>query len=283
MTIDRDSKYRRSLILGVILVVGAGLVSASALVPNGIWWAILSALFVGVGVAAFTAAILGFTIDRWLKTDIARDVFLTAIGHYLPENFRELLKDEMIRLASHKTLCEKHEMKLIIEPIDASHVKVTTSISRTIKNISRSPTSVANSFALDEWGVSGKPSTIKVCKAKRSDGTEVSFDPEAIEHRPNMSIRAATKELTIPPSQTILLSSEGVEYKGINDDLSFFFAAPTINPEIEVEASEFEAEIGFGSAGEVIDSAVSKRRTLKGAYFPRQRMRVRWWPKEDNN
>jgi hypothetical protein len=41
----------------------------------------------GIGIAVLSSAILGFTIERWLRSDLSKDVFLTSIAHHLPPEY----------------------------------------------------------------------------------------------------------------------------------------------------------------------------------------------------
>ena len=82
-----------------------------------------------LGTAVFIAAMLGLTIDRWLKTQIARDVFQAALGYFLPQEFRE----EVANVARFKFLCERHVAKLHIKDIGDGSVQLTNSIERTLK------------------------------------------------------------------------------------------------------------------------------------------------------
>jgi hypothetical protein len=98
------------------------------------------------------------------------------------------------------------------------------------------------------------------------------------------SVYRSTEERTLKPNQVAILRNKWIEYKPTNDDLHYSFAAPTINPEIEVQVSDdLDYICSFGTPSEnaenVIVSKYAPRKELIGTYFPHQSMRVRWWPK----
>jgi len=74
-----------------MLVFGAAMI----IVPPVLEWQWDRGIIRDFGIAVSITAMLGFTIDRWLKTQIARDVFEAALGYILPHEFRE----EVARIA----------------------------------------------------------------------------------------------------------------------------------------------------------------------------------------
>src|ERR1700688_3977903 len=81
-----------------------------------------------IGIAFLVAAILGFTIDRWLKAELRTDAFLAAIGHILAPEFRS----EVFRIIGYKLICERHSLVVEIAPVATNIVKVTSSVERVI-------------------------------------------------------------------------------------------------------------------------------------------------------
>jgi hypothetical protein len=92
----------------------------------------------GIGIAVLSSAILGFTIERWLRSDLSKDVFLTSIAHHLPPEYRAALRLELSRLTGYKYICDHHILKIKIEEIDDQNVRVISACERTFKNISNS-------------------------------------------------------------------------------------------------------------------------------------------------
>jgi hypothetical protein len=96
-------KFRGKLppwaILAVFLVFGLALI----FIPHFFEWRWDYGIVPEIGVALVVASILGFTIDRWLKAEIRRDVFLASIGHVLLPEFR----DEVSRIVGYVLICER--------------------------------------------------------------------------------------------------------------------------------------------------------------------------------
>ena len=51
----------------------------------------------GIGIAVLSSAILAFTIENWLRADLTKDMFLTAIAHHLPSVYAGALRLELSR------------------------------------------------------------------------------------------------------------------------------------------------------------------------------------------
>ena len=101
-----------------------------------------------IGVALVVASILGFTIDRWMKGELRRDVFLASIGHILAPEFRA----EVSRIVGYSLICERHLLLIKIESIGSGLVRITSHVERTIRNRSAYPQSIRNITHMDEWG-----------------------------------------------------------------------------------------------------------------------------------
>jgi hypothetical protein len=261
--------------LGLLLIVLPHLVVPS---KEGAWRSLVL-ISEGVGIAVLSSAILGLTLERWLMADLSKDVFLVAIGHHLPPVFREALRQELVRLAGFKFLCEKHLLRVKIDPIAANPdcVRVTMMVARTLRNISGSTQTLRGYTHIDEWGFDEKS---KVIECRVESGQQVRTSDKS-RPQPNMTVLGQTEAITLKRNETAASSSTSVEIRRSNDDLSIVFLSPTINPVIEVDCpSDFHSEISFGPDEEKISpEPYSNRKTLEGTYWPLQRMRVRWWRK----
>jgi hypothetical protein len=87
------------LVLLGLFVAGLGLI----VVPHFWEWKWDYGIIPEIGIALVVAAILGFTIDRWLKAELRTDAFLAAIGHVLAPEFRV----EVSRIIGYKLICEQ--------------------------------------------------------------------------------------------------------------------------------------------------------------------------------
>ncbi len=239
----------------------------------------------GIGIALVSSGVLGFTIERWLRSDLAKDIILTAIGLHLPDPYRAALRSELIRLSGYKFVCEKHILKIKIEPVDANCVRITTLTERTFKNIFTSSEQFEGYTHIDDWQFSQGQSSISECQAELVGGALPPDQFSKIETHSNLSISARTAKIKIKPNDCVRFTAKSIEFKRPTDELSFFYGAPTINPTIEVDAPEqFKFQVSFGPDEEKTDrERYSARTTLEGIYWPLQRMRVHWWQTHDAN
>ena len=81
-----------------------------------------------LGVAFLIAAVLGTTIDRWMKTEIAADVFRATLGYVMPKEFHS----EIQKVLSFPFMCESHEMWYDIYSLQTDSVTVRVEISSSI-------------------------------------------------------------------------------------------------------------------------------------------------------
>jgi hypothetical protein len=259
--------------LALFLALGLALI----FIPHFFEWRWDYGIAPEIGVALVVASILGFTIDRWLKAEIRRDVFLASIGHVLLPEFR----DEVSRIVGYALICERHLLLIKIETIGGRLVRITSHVERTIRNRSAYPQSARNVTHMDEWGYQNVGASEVIECILELDGVAIDADEPK---KDAYSVYRQTIEKTLKPDQVANLRSKYIEYKPINDDLHYSFAIPTKNPEIEVQASDdLDFIYSFGTPTESENVVVSKyapRKQLIGTYFPHQAMRVRWWPKQ---
>src|SRR5262249_44546402 len=174
MSIKIGGPIPRWLILTATGLGGVAMIIAPhAFLPD---WCILTEIFDGIGIAFLTSSILAVTIEKWLRSDLAKDIFLAAIGYHLPSNYREALKRELNRLASYTFLCEKHILLITIEPKGDTWVRVTAQIERTMRNITQSSQDIHAFIHIDEWGHPEEKSRIEECNiVKVNGGTKLKF------------------------------------------------------------------------------------------------------------
>jgi hypothetical protein len=263
-------KIPPGLVLGVFALLGVGLI----VVPHYWAWQRDYGITSEIGVAFLVAAILGFTIDRWLKAELRDETFLAAIGQILEPEFRA----EVSRIIGYKLICESHHLLVEIETTENGLVRVTTSLERKIRNKSAYPEEIQNMAHIDEWGLrqAGKSEIIE-CTLNINGDVVSAGDPKTDAY----TVLRETEKRTLKPNQTAILRGKWVEYKSTNDALYYHFAAPTINPEIEVRGTkELDCNFGFGTPNvNIVTLAYAPRKQMIGTYFPHQAMNVRWWPK----
>jgi hypothetical protein len=256
------------VLLGVMLLFGAAMI----IVPAVFEWQWDRGIIRDFGTAVAIAAMLGFTIDRWLKTQIAQDVFQAALGYVLPEEFRE----EVASIARFKFLCERHVAKMHIENVGGGNVRLTHTIERTSINISNGKEKTRAYITMDEWGFA-EPSHIHEC---RLDFYGRSYPCSSLE-KTAATITASSDYVDVPPGDKVLTVAKTSEIKRNNDDASYAYLSPTRKPEIEVTIpSDLDYTVEFGrSEYQVVKEQYGNRHIMQGTYFPVQHMRIRWWPK----
>jgi hypothetical protein len=229
-----------------------------------------------IGTALLVASILGATIDRWMKAEIASDVFRATLGYILPNEFHDAIHN----LISFSFMCEAHEMWYEIIPINDNEVEVRVKTERRIRNITTRPQDVDGTLDIDEWGFPQK-SKIHLCELhdvnhnvlRRADPGQL--DEEWILH-------AKSEKLTLPPGQEIIAVSDFSETRRNNDHIVMVFRAPTKNPKIHILASEFGCQFDFGVLLQKRQkSSLSETYTLDGVYFPPANFRLRWYPRKN--
>ena len=112
--ISKARETIRSLSLLTLLagvgVLGALLIWLSHYLP----WQLAQELTKEFGAAALIAAILGITVDRGLKTELAKDVFFAAFRYVLPDE----LKSEVLRIINYRLMTRDHFVIVEIVPIN---------------------------------------------------------------------------------------------------------------------------------------------------------------------
>src|SRR6266702_5683670 len=90
-----ERKFWGSLV--VIALLGLAALIGAHYMP--LLWALPRALAISIGEALFVAAILGFTVDKYIKEFLVReaskDIFKYLVGYKLPEGIQNRLRDLM--------------------------------------------------------------------------------------------------------------------------------------------------------------------------------------------
>jgi hypothetical protein len=281
VAVDLGPGIPRWLMLVFIAVCGAILiVIGNSIGPLNELWTWLPPTLEGIGIATFSAAILAGTIENWLLSDLAKDVFLTTVGQHLPVEYRNALKSELLRLASYKFFCERQVLRLRFEAIPGGdHLRLTTILEKTVRNISHKSEQLRGMIHIDDWGLDER-SRIVECSAV-IDGTTVGV-LQPLQVMENRSVHGQTNLFDVGSGKAVNLTNVSVEVVHRNQDLSFIFETPILNPVIDATEApnDLDFEYDFGTNEPIIIQEIhSRRRELKGIHFPLQRMRIHWWPK----
>jgi hypothetical protein len=118
-------------VLAILGVVGLAMIIAPAICE----WKFDHGVISAIGTAFLIAAILGATIDRWMKGEIAADVFRATLGYILPVEFHKAMHD----LISFPLMCEAHEMWYVLTEMCGDTVKVNVKIERRLHNMTMRP------------------------------------------------------------------------------------------------------------------------------------------------
>jgi hypothetical protein len=237
-------------------------------------WELLNHLLRDFSIALFVAALLAISVDRFFRTEFAKDVFNAAYSYLLPDE----LKQEIKRIIETKFVCVRHYMVLELKPIGNGLFRLEISIERTIKNISAYKQEINASFATDEWGFPVK-SEIKTA-FMRFGGK----DYPASKSRGDLSADAIGFESEsefINHNEEVQFVFRAHEIKMDNAEYLINFRHPTNNPIAEIRLPEgFSHSFGFGipGGGDMSKSSLFERYELNGTQFPGQFMRLRWWP-----
>jgi hypothetical protein len=181
-----------------------------------------------VGAALIIVMMLAITIDRWIKADLLQDAVKTTLEAVVYKDFLV----ELRRLFSYEFICEGHDMELGIEIIDDEHVRVRSTVSRRLRNITATPKRLQAMTHIDEFGVSdGLPSKIEECYIVKGD---LRIDAPAPFYPNPYSIRAETKYVEVGPNEVATLVTKQYEIRYKNDHSVGTYLSPTRNPLVRV-------------------------------------------------
>lgn len=256
-----------------ILVILAAFGVLALVIPSNIGFASDHGVVEAIGTAILVAAILGFTIDRWMKSEIASDVFRSTLGYILPPEFQ----GEISKIVSFKFVCDEHEMWYDIKKLTADTVSCRVRCERTLRNITNVSQKQNASVNIDDWGFDDK-SAIHRCEILDRD-SKLLENMQGVQARPDFTLYAETREVSVEPGSTITVVTDFVEIRRINDQIVTVFLTPSKNPRVHLDCPEFQFVLDFGVLEQKTGiSTVSTTHTLHGIYFPPAPIRLRWWP-----
>lgn len=235
------------------------------------------------GIAFVISGVLGLTVERYTRRkfvkELANDVFEAVIGHMLPEELRQ----EMREIYGQKALCETHNQDVRIERIDGDRVRLICDMERRIKNISGKDTEIPIGLSIDEW-FDAEPSLITAFGYRVEDQPKVMLDCGDLNYRheakgrPTLAPRTTPSPI-VPKDKTVTVWWSSVEYKPVNSDYHAHFSYCTRNPRVRVFCDDsLEAVVTFPR-----ESQTNKTEHIKGAFqyqglmLTGQDIRIRWW------
>src|SRR5262245_37183276 len=197
---ERKVRWKRRGVLFGTFALGAVLVGTYQYLP----WDWTHELTKEIGVAFLIAATLGVTIDELLKIDLVRDAFLAAFRYA----FHPSLQSEILRIMRYRLICETHYLRVTIEKIDDEAVRVTSEVTRKIRNIGSSREKIRPRLHIDEWGFRQEKSKIIECKLLPEEGKPIIA---AQKDTSDPTILFEGRETTIRPQKTVTLVSRWSE------------------------------------------------------------------------
>lgn len=259
------------LSLGAAALAGVGFVVAAELLALGdAGHEILLAL----GGALLIAAILGATVDRWLKRRLLQDAFSATFGHLLPGE----LRDELRWIYGQDRLCDRFDYTLTLRATDTPELLVVRFESRRdYRNVSHEQVQHEPRVEVDEWFHEGRPSRVLGLQCIKDDeeiGVPEPYKPDAF------SIGKRLPAVQLAPHERVTVVSAAEETRHISDAMFLNLSVATVNPTVTVDApDDVSWKVFFGNRGqEHVRELGPKKRELPGTLLPGQVIQVRWWP-----
>jgi hypothetical protein len=242
-----------------------------------------------LALALMTAAILGLTVDVFLKKQIIGDVFAATMGYILAPD----LRGEVKTLYELEFMCIEHHQVFTFRPTSTPEfVLLHKKTERTFKNITSKKQLLYPKVTVLEWFIPNMQSRIIDMGAAKGNERWTSFTVR----KPSSSI--PTNELVgtldnaielNPNGETCTIWTETEEFKRATDLHCEYFDWPTKNPSITVRR-EFGAGIK-GKLGIRVRFGAPRRKNVEGLgrdtsrlvgiLSPGQCVEIRWYMKED--
>jgi len=236
-----------------------------------------------IGASFLIAGVLGLTIDRVFRQQLAEDAFRASIGYILPEE----LKGEMKWIYESHIICVQHIQECEIKPInpESDICVLYVKMQRTLRNISNDRESITLLTAIDEWfHKSAKSQIIDFGYIKGDEKWPENINDIEIKKGENCSIIVKKEDIPLDPQEEIIVWSEIEEIKHINDCNYWVFLYPTKNPQVTVKAyGDIEIVAGFAYREKQTKKISDHTYLLQGTLLPYQIIQIRWWNKKDHD
>ena len=251
-----------SLVLGKVCFLVAYYFTITGTLPRDI--------FSSLGIAFFTASILGFAVDKILKRELASEAVKTAIGYLLPDE----LKAEMRWVVDLKFLAIDHTTKYEIRlNKDDKSVCLYTEMVRRLKNFTETPQEITPKLSIDELGVEGLPSKIVELCYRLEGKNWIYVDTSKTKVYPD-TLELESKKEKVPSGEWIEIKYKYHITKMVNDVEFMVITYPTTRPMVNVFADDgIEYRKGFTHRS----NQAEESDMLQGTLLPYQSLYVRWW------
>lgn len=276
---DKKDKLwtKTNLVLVISALLGMLLIVIAVPLSTRVLW--LSALVEGLGIAAITATILGFAVDKVLKRELTTEAVKAAIGYLLPDE----LKAEMQWITEFDFFAIEHiaTYQLKMDPTDNTIVILHAELRRRFKNITDAKKPISIGFSCDEWGVPSKPSKILRVAYRMDDEKWTSIDTTKFKLDEG-ALLVSGSPMNVPSKSELDVESIWEETKHLNDENDIGFGYPTLNPRVIVTTDpKLKWRVAFGHRGQewIEPNPEGGGCRLNGTLLPQQRIILRWWPK----
>lgn len=239
-----------------------------------------------LGIAFVVAAILGTTVDQFMRQSLAEDAFKASVGYLLPEE----LRPELEWIYNTTLLATSHRHDLVIESCQDNPevVIVHGTISRTIKNIGIQHIPITCDLGIPEWfRPEGRSRIVSYKMSSKDDNKELSLENHKVEIARHQDVKLGNyiltmksdEKITLRPNKTCTWTAEYEEYKHKNDETHIFSRIASKDSYITVRVPtdmDFHVTFGHRDQDELEDLGNGHFR-LNGTLLPLQFIRVRWW------
>lgn len=271
-----ESKFRRSLVavgaLGLVALIGGHYMPPQ--------WALGRDLAISIGESLFVAAILGFTVDKYIKEFLVReaskDLFKYLVGYKLPEEIQNRLRD----LMGTSLIRRNYQVTYTLSATANDQMLLDVKYSFLVENVSTDEVDYTPKFQGEkhdkprilELRCDGKD--IRFRKAAESGGTigeESTKTPGVIE--------AVGPEISLKPGRVYPISGHYQLQVPPNHSDTLSFLYPTVDVTVRTECPE-----GFEFVIEGAELETPNMWQFGGhAFLTNEHTRVRWFkrpPKE---
>lgn len=268
---DRLKIYAAAVVL---ILIGLGLLPYFE--SGGKWQSKFGEhLAMGIAIAGVLAGLIEFTLHK----RFADNVFKAAVGYLL----RDDLRGELEWIYEQTILCTE-----MIATIELKHfkeerlVRITTTLKRTLKNISLRHEKVVLRGGADEWFVEGKPTrVIEVSYKKVGDAQltkETKFNPTA----DGIGWCDGIEALSLAPNEEMDFTLRLEQWQQENDEFIITYRYPTKNPQVNVVCDDsliprviFDHRAKYEGDWKVAEKTWHPRVLL----LAHQDIRLKWHPK----
>ncbi len=271
---DREEIKRESQLKWLYLLLMA---MAGAVILALDWYFDLGGAVKEIGIAILAAAMLGATIDLWLKKQIVRDVFAAAFGYGQDQD----IVNELRALSQIKMVVTSYSVDLELLPVDnqPDELVARVHIRSTFTNKGNKSEPVPLRLGIDEW-FGSKPGSIVRYSLYTSSGQRYDGPPKVEKTEFGQRI-AEVPEVVLPENGTCDVEMQFEEIKRRNDSMIGIMRNCTKNPRISITAcAGVSATVSFINRGKDQQSEqVKDVWVLRGTLLPFQAFQMRWWDK----